>query len=133
MALLIDTNVAIHLRDADEPFVAWAAAQTVAISLSLVSVVELQAGLAVSEPLLRNRQRGYDDLLSFVTVLTLDRPIVDTYGRIIRSIGFSRSRLLDRLIAATALVHDLTLVTINGPDFRDIPGLKLEVWPAPAQ
>ncbi|WP_375391281.1 PIN domain-containing protein [uncultured Sphingomonas sp.] len=130
MAFLIDTNVAIHLRDGDEPFVSWAATQTEPINLSLISVVELQAGLVASEPLLRNRLRGYDDLLSFVMVLPLDRPIVDTYGRIIRAAGFSRPRLLDRLIAATAIVHELTLVTINGSDFRDIPGLKLEVWPA---
>ena len=34
------------------------------------------------------------------------------------------------MIVATALVHDLTLVTMNGADFNDIAGLKLEVWDA---
>ena len=63
----------------------------------------------------------------------LDEHVVEQYGHIVRDCGFTRARVFDRLIAATAIVHDLTLVTINGPDFRDIPGLKLEVWPAPAQ
>jgi predicted nucleic acid-binding protein len=58
---------------------------------------------------------------------------VEQYGDIVRANGFSRTRVFDRLIAATALVHDLTLVTINGADFRDNPGLNLEVWPVPAQ
>jgi len=32
------------------------------------------------------------------------------------------------MIAAVALVHDLTLVTHNTADFRPIPGLRLEDW-----
>lgn len=34
----------------------------------------------------------------------------------------------DRLIAAHALALDLVLVTSNGWDFADIPGLKVENW-----
>jgi len=37
------------------------------------------------------------------------------------------------MIAAAALVHDLTVITMNGNDFRDVPGLKLEIWPSPAE
>ena len=36
-----------------------------------------------------------------------------------------RMSLGDAIIAATALVHDLTLVTRNVDDFRRIPGLRL--------
>jgi predicted nucleic acid-binding protein len=35
------------------------------------------------------------------------------------------SRAMDLIIAATALEHDLTLVTRNVADDQDIPGLKL--------
>jgi tRNA(fMet)-specific endonuclease VapC len=36
-----------------------------------------------------------------------------------------RPRALDLLTAATALAHDLTLVTSNIDDYKDTPGLKL--------
>ena len=35
---------------------------------------------------------------------------------------------LDLLIASTALVHNLTVVTHNTQDHADIPGLNLEDW-----
>ncbi len=35
---------------------------------------------------------------------------------------------IDLLIAATALVHDLTLVTHNTKDFARIPDLRIEDW-----
>lgn len=65
-------------------------------------------------------------------VLDFDTRVADRYRDILAVCGYSRSRVFDRVIGATAIVHDLTLITINGADFRDIPDLKLEVWPAPA-
>ena len=38
---------------------------------------------------------------------------------------------VDLMIAAVALVHDLTLVTNNTKDFQNIPGLRLEDWLTP--
>ena len=35
---------------------------------------------------------------------------------------------MDLWIAATALVHDLTLVTHNVKDFANLPGLRVEDW-----
>lgn len=37
----------------------------------------------------------------------------------------SRGRELDLAIAACAIAHDAALWTMNPPDFRDIPGLRL--------
>ena len=53
------------------------------------------------------------------------------YTLIVSTLGYSRPLILDRMIAATALVHDLLLITMNGADFRDVPELKLEVWDLP--
>lgn len=72
-----------------------------------------------------------DKLLSRFVVVPFDASVVRIYGQIVAACGFSRPRILDRLIAATAIANDLTLITINAADFRDIPGLKLEAWPAP--
>ena len=38
---------------------------------------------------------------------------------------------VDLMIAAVALVHDLTLVTNNIKHFRQIPGMRLEEWSSP--
>jgi tRNA(fMet)-specific endonuclease VapC len=35
---------------------------------------------------------------------------------------------MDLLIAATALVHNLTLVTHNIRDFANVPGLTVQDW-----
>ena len=101
-------------------------------SISLITLVELQGGLA-SKSAGKLRRERLAVMLRAVDVVGFDRPVVEIYGDMFRTLGFSRSRVLDRLIAATAIVHNLTLVTINGKDFRDIPGLKLEVWPALVQ
>ncbi len=133
MPALIDTNIAIHLRDADEPFVSWAEKTTSDLAISVITVIELQAGLFSNPTLARNRLQGHLNLLSFVTILSLDMAVADAYGRIVAHAGFSRPRLLDRLIAATAIVHDVPLITLNIADFRDVPALQLQPWPAPAQ
>jgi tRNA(fMet)-specific endonuclease VapC len=39
-----------------------------------------------------------------------------------------RAGTRDRRIAATALVHDLTLVTRNRSDFSRVPSLRIEDW-----
>ena len=37
----------------------------------------------------------------------------------------------DLMIASTALVHNLTMVTHNTADYRHIPGLRLDDWLTP--
>jgi predicted nucleic acid-binding protein len=57
-----------------------------------------------------------------------DEPAADAYRAIVEAAGYSRRKLLDRMIAATAIVHRAVLVTRNADDFQDIPGLRLEAW-----
>ena len=103
------------------------------LSISLISMVELEGGIVIRPELAASRRRLLDALARQLTIVDVDQSVLAGYRRIVEQVGFSRRKIIDRLIAATAIVHDLTLVTINGKDFRDIPGLRIEVWPAPAQ
>jgi tRNA(fMet)-specific endonuclease VapC len=74
-----------------------------------------------------------NELLPDVFVLDFERACAIEFGRLRgdllrRGIAVSRS---DLLIAATAIVHDLTLVSHNTRDFKRIPGLMLDDWLLP--
>jgi tRNA(fMet)-specific endonuclease VapC len=73
------------------------------------------------------------DLLQEVSVLDFDAACAERFGRergTLLQRGISVSRM-DMLIASVALVHDLTLVTHNTADYRNIPGLRLDDWLIP--
>ncbi len=128
MAFLLDTDVAIHLRDGDHVVTAKVAALTGAILLSVVSRVELEGGVYRDIAQAGVRRPRLDAILAALPVLAFDDTAADAYRKIVESAGYSRRKLLDRMIAAQALVHRATLVTLNAADFRDVPGLDLLVW-----
>jgi predicted nucleic acid-binding protein len=133
LTTLIDTNVAIYLRDRDAEILARLDALPDVLSLSIVSRVELEGGVGTPFPDLRARRRASLALLLLnVQQLNFDAACATAYAGIIATIGYSRPRTLDRMIAATALAHGASLITINGQHFRDIPALKLIEWPSPS-
>jgi len=73
------------------------------------------------------------DLLQDVQVLPFDDTCAlelgKTRGSLLRQ-GIMVSPV-DLMIGTIALVHNLTLVTHNTADFRNIPGLRLEDWLTP--
>ncbi|WP_425230189.1 PIN domain-containing protein [Sphingomonas sp.] len=133
MALLLDTDVAVHIRDGQRDIIGRVVARSAPLFLSSATLIELTGGVYARPELSRARREGLQSLLRQATPIVLDDTVIGRYDGILRVTGFSRAKVFDRVIAATAIAHDLTLVTINGADFREIPGLKLEVWPAPAQ
>ena len=60
--------------------------------------------------------------------MAFDDAAAEAYGAIVAHAGYSRRKLLDRVIAAQALVHRAILVTMNPNDFADIVGLELRAW-----
>ena len=80
---------------------------------SVVTLCELFAGERVNEDLVRIT-------LSLFTEIPVDRTIAERAGRIRRSSGI---RIADALIAATAVLHDLEIVTRNRRDFARVDGL----------
>ena len=68
--------------------------------------------------------------MTAIPTIAFDDAAADAYGAIVASAGYSRRKLLDRMIAAQALVHRASLATMNADDYSDIPGLSLLVWEA---
>ncbi len=129
MAFLLDTNVAIHLRDGNPTVTQKVAALEGAALISVVTRVELEGGVYREPAHAPIRRARLDAMLSAIPVLAFDDPAATAYGAIVATAGYSRRKLLDRMIAAQALVHRATLVTLNQHDFSDVPGLSLLVWP----
>ena len=128
MACLIDTNIAIQLRDGDPTIASRIAALDDAIVMSIVTRVELEGGVyrhPLDAPVRRAR---LDAILSAIPVLSFDDAAAAAYGAIVAQSGYSRRKLLDRMIAAQAIVHRARLVTMNVSDFSDIIGLELVAW-----
>lgn len=128
MGFLLDTNVVIRLRDGDRAIADRIAALDGAILLSIVSRVELEGGVYRDPQQSGLRRPRLDAILAVLPVLAFDDAAADAYRAIVQTAGYSRRKLLDRLVAAQALVHRATLVTQNPSDFQDIAGLDLLVW-----
>ncbi|MDP3867574.1 type II toxin-antitoxin system VapC family toxin [Phenylobacterium sp.] len=128
MAFLLDTNIVIHLRDGDPVVTDKVAALEGAILLSIISRVELEGGVYRDPAQTGLRRPRLDAILAALPVLAFDEAAADAYRTIVEAVGYSRRKLLDRMIAAQALVHRATLVTQNPSDFHDVPELEILAW-----
>jgi tRNA(fMet)-specific endonuclease VapC len=94
--------------------------------VSAISVGELMVGSSRSQ----NPQHDAERINVFVAnveVADFDLACARRYGAVIRDIGVRR-KSFDRLIGVQALERGFVLVTRNGRDFADIPGLAIEDW-----
>ena len=124
---LLDTNVVSELRKwgtrkADSNVVAWADSVPASVQfLSVISVLEIETGVLLAER--RDSAQGsvlrsWLDLRVMTAfadrILPIDTAVVRRCARLHVP---DRRPDRDALIAATALVHDLTVVTRNVSDF----------------
>lgn len=70
-----------------------------------------------------DKMKGMEDFLSTANILPLDEAV--TYKTISLRRLHKKLKLGDAIIAATALVYNLTLLTRNLSDFKNIPELRL--------
>jgi tRNA(fMet)-specific endonuclease VapC len=128
VAFLLDTTVAIHLRDGDPVVTEKVSVLEAPILLSIVTRVELEGGVYRDPAYARIRRARLDAILAAIPTLAFDDSAAAAYGLIVERAGYSRRKLLDRMIAAQALVHRATIVTMNADDFADIADLDLRSW-----
>ena len=99
------------------------------LSISTITLGELRDGARHKGAEPADEER-LDNFVRLLTLRDFDAEAADTYGRIAREIGVRR-RSFDRLIAAHAVSLGLTLISRNGTDFSNVPGLKIENWSFP--
>ena len=130
---LLDTNVCIHLLNGDSPpLVARLRRQSPAqIRLSAVVKAELIYGAYRSARVAENLRLLQQFFRPFVS-LPFDDACAERYGRIRQELARRGEPIgpNDLLIAATALAHDLILVTRNTGEFGRVVGLAVEDWEA---
>jgi toxin FitB len=133
---ILDTNVVSELRKAkkaDQNVTKWAQAlPSATLYISVISLLELEIGILLMER--RNKEQG--------TILRtwMNRHVLPTFSRRILAIDTivaQRCAALhvpnprsdrDALIAATALVHGLTVATRNVTDFEGMGVSVLNPW-----
>lgn len=125
MRFLLDTNLLSELRKGDRGnrgVQGWALANDPAlIALSVMNVAEIRKGIENTRRTDAQQANAIEQWLSGVLaefgdrILPVTLEIADRWGRLL-----SATKLPERdvLLAATALEHDLTVVTRNVADFR---------------
>ena len=131
---LLDTNVLSETRKKlANPWVMsfLSAAEPSALFISVLSLGELRKGVAVkfrSDADAARRLATWVDGLEFSfgdRILSVDAAIARQWGEL----SAQRSRpVVDTLLAATALMHKLTLVTRNINDVDDLGVKLLDPW-----
>ncbi len=135
MSYLIDTNVLSELRrkQPDPNVAAWMQVRPrPSLFLSVLTLGEIRKGLERVED--AKRKQALLDWLEvelphyFVgRLLDIDAATADRWGRLMAQAGRPLPAI-DGLLAATALQHDLTLVTRNSKDFVDVGVRLINPW-----
>ena len=93
-----------------------------------MSVVELEGGVPVAAEGRDARRQSLDKLYAALDILPFGEREAGAYRAIVAELGFARRLVIDRMIAAQAIVAGAALATLNPRDFRDIPELRVEDW-----
>ena len=123
MSFLIDTNVISEVRKGvrcDPSVAIWFdGVPEDQLFLSALVVGEIRKGVELARPRDPDRAAALEAWLSTLAagfanrILPIDRAVAESWGRMsaVRTVP-----VIDGLMAATALVHDMTLVTRNEAD-----------------
>jgi len=137
LSYLVDTNVLSELRNkrVDANVVAWMQARPrQSLYLSVLSLGEIRKGIeGVADPAFRQTLADWLEVELrnwFVgRLLGIDEKVADRWGRV-QAAAARTLPVIDGMLAATALEHDLTLVTRNTKDFAGLGVQLINPWEA---
>lgn len=135
MSYLLDTNVLSELRR-KTPYAGvstWFAQRPASsLYLSVLTLGELRKGIeGATEPARRLALTDWvqSELSMFFLgrILDVDAQVTDRWGKLVASSG-RPVPAIDSLLAATALVHGLSMVTRNAKDFESLGLEVINPW-----
>ena len=117
--MILDSNIIIYsIKPEYESLAAYLRTNMDTLHVSAISMVEVLG----FHRLTQQEKQDFEAFFRFVTVRNMSAEIV------LEAIRLRQQRkhsLGDSIIAATALLHNLPLLTNNTADFMDIPGLTV--------
>jgi predicted nucleic acid-binding protein len=120
-AVLCDTCVLVDFVNGRSEQITELQANAIALFINPVIELELLQGARNKAELLR-----LEKIVAMFYIVEMPAEVVDVARQLIKLYSLSHGlRLADALIAATALVYELDLLTDNLKDFRSIPELRL--------
>ncbi len=136
MKYLLDTDTCVHVLRSKviEVLDRFSRLEVGDVGISVITLCELEYGVFMGDEPEKSRAK-LQKFVAPLEVLTYDPKVAPVYGRIrseLRRKG-TPIGLLDLLIAAQAVHHDLILVTNNTAEFSRVPGIRLENWIKPAR
>jgi tRNA(fMet)-specific endonuclease VapC len=126
---LLDTNICSAYLKGDGRVFNRFIQHAGGLGVSSIVVAELYSWVyrAKTKPA---RLIGLTSLLAEIHLYPVDHDVARKFGEVraaLLDVGRPTPEI-DLLIASTALVYDLTLVTHNVQDFAHLPGLRIENW-----
>jgi tRNA(fMet)-specific endonuclease VapC len=133
---LLDTNACIRHLNGRAPQLSVRLKDFDPSQLAVCSIVkgELFFGSLRSQNPARSRQIQ-DNFLKDIVSLTFDDAVAEHYAEIRADLANKGTPIgpNDLIIAATALAHNLILVSHNVAEFSRVNGLRVEDWELPVQ
>lgn len=130
--MILDTNVIIRIMQGNPEVIRTVdrlEKQQVGLNVSLITVYELYHSLErVSNP--DERQRTIEAVLDSKPKYSTDEAVMKKAGRIDGRLTANGREIgaVDTIIAATAVVHEETVLTENVKHFERVDGLSVETY-----
>jgi predicted nucleic acid-binding protein len=129
VGVIVDTNVFIHFerRAAPIDLSLWEPSEDVFISVVTVSELLMGVHRADSEARRQRRREFVEAILAGVSVLDFTIAVARRHAQLYAELS-QQGRLIgahDMIVAATALHHDLSLLTENVEEFSRVAGLRV--------
>ena len=129
MNYLLDTNICSAYIKGDATVWNRFIQYSGGIALSVITVGELWTWAKRAKHGQRVH-RAVGEFIELVEVIDIDLQVALRFGELRACMFDAGTRMpdMDALIAATALVHNVTLVTHNTVDFQNVEGLRIVDW-----